>query len=151
MRLTEVIQVEYSLKLSTACHLAKNLYNLANWYIRQDFFNLNNFLTYYDLDFILKTKQAYQSLPSQTSQQILKLVNRNWKSYFRGLEEYKNNFRKFKRRPKIPRYKKKNGEYIAIFTNQQCRIKKGYLHFPKRVNINPILYNPQLPFSFSSF
>ena len=56
-----------------------------------------------------------------------------------------------KKRPKIPRYKKKNGESIVIFTNQQCKIKQGYLHFPKRVNINPILYNPQLPFSFSSF
>ena len=75
MKLTEVIQVEYSNELSKLCHLAKNLYNLANWYVRQDFFNLNNILTYYDLDFILKNKQAYQSLPSQTSQQILKYVN----------------------------------------------------------------------------
>jgi putative transposase len=138
MRLTEVIQVEYSLELSAICHLAKNLYNLANWYIRQDFFNLNNILIYYDLDFILKNKQAYRSLPSQTSQQILKLVNRNWKSYFKGLKEYRLDSRKFKKRPKIPRYKKKNGESVVIFTNQQCKIKQGYLRFPKRVNINPI-------------
>ena len=138
MKLTEVIQVEYSLELSKLCHLAKKLYNLANWYVRQDFFNLNNLLTYYDLDFILKNKQAYQSLPSQTSQQIIKYVNRNWKSYFKGLMEYRLDFRKFKKRPKIPRYKKKNGESVVIFTNQQCRIKQGCLHFPKRVNINPI-------------
>jgi putative transposase len=138
VKLTEVIQVEYSLELSKLCHLAKNLYNLANWYMRQDFFNLNNFLTYYDLNFILKTKQAYQALPSQTAQQILKYVTRNWKSYFRGLKEYKLNFSKFKKRPNIPRYKKKNGESVVIFTNQQCRIKQGYLHFPKRVNINPL-------------
>ena len=59
MRLTEVIQVKHSLELSKLCYLAKNLYNLANWYYRQDFFNLNNLLTYYDLDFILKNKQAY--------------------------------------------------------------------------------------------
>ena len=138
MRLTEVIQIEYSFELSKICHLDKNLYNLASWYVRQDFFNLNSLLTYYDLDFILKNKQAYQNLPSQTSQQILKYVSRNWKSYFRGLEKYKSNFRKFKKRPKIPRYKRKNGESIAIFTNQQCMIKRGYLHFPKRVNITPI-------------
>jgi len=138
VKLTEVIQVDYSLKLSKICHLAKNLYNLANWYVRQDLFNLNNFLTYYDLDFILKYKQAYQSLPSQTAQQVLKYVNRNWKSYFKGLVEYRLDFRKFKKRPKIPRYKKKNGESVVIFTNQQCKIKQGYLYFPKRVNINPI-------------
>jgi putative transposase len=138
VKLTEVIQVSHSKELSKLCHLAKNLYNLANWYVRQDFFNLNNLLSYYDLDFILKNKEAYQSLPSQTSQQISKYVYRNWKSYFRGLEEYKSNFKKFKRKPKIPKYKKKNGESVVIFTNQQCKIKQGYLHFPKRVNIDPI-------------
>ncbi|MFX1377010.1 MAG: RNA-guided endonuclease InsQ/TnpB family protein [Promethearchaeota archaeon] len=138
VRLTEVIQVNYSTELSKLCHLAKNLYNLANWYVRQDFFNLNNLLSYYDLDFILKNKKAYQNLPSQTSQQILKYVNRNWKSYFRGLKEYKNNFKKFKNRPKLPQYKKKNGESVAIFTNQQCKIKQRYLNFPKNVNIKPI-------------
>jgi len=138
VKLTEVIQVDYSLDLSKLCHLAKNLYNLANWYVRQDFFNLNNMLTYYDLDFILKSTQPYQSLPSQTSQQILKYVIRNWKSYFKGLKEYRRDFRKFKKSPKIPQYKKKNGESVVIFTNQQCQIKEGYLHFPKRINITPI-------------
>ena len=138
MRLTEQIQVPFSKELSELCHLAKNLYNLANWYVRQDFFNLDNFLSYYDLDFMLKHKEAYRKLPSQTSQQILKLVNRNWRSYFNALREYNYNFKKFKNKPRIPRYKKKNGESILIFTNQQCRIKEGYLHFPERVNIIPI-------------
>ncbi|MFX1412126.1 MAG: RNA-guided endonuclease InsQ/TnpB family protein [Promethearchaeota archaeon] len=138
MKLTEVIQVEYSFELSKLCHLAKNLHNVANWYVRQDFLTLDNHLTYYDLDFILKRTQAYQNLPSQTAQQILKYVSRNWKSYFRSLEQYRSNFKKFNKKPKIPRYKKKNGESIAIFTNQQCKIKNGYWHFPKRVTLNSI-------------
>ncbi len=138
MRLTEQIQISCSKELSHLCHLAKNLYNLANWYVRQDFFNLNNILNYYDLDFVLKHKEAYRNLPSQTSQQILKYVNRNWKSYFKSLREYRKDYRKFKRRPQIPKYKKKNGESVVIFTNQQCRIKDGYLRFPKKVNLNPI-------------
>jgi len=130
--------VNHSQELSKLCHLTKNLYNLANWYVRQDFFNLNNILTYYDLDFILKNKQAYQSLPSQTSQQILKYVTRNWKSYFRALVEYRKVPKKFRKKPKIPKYKKKNGESVVIFTNQQCKIKNGYLYFPRRTNLNPI-------------
>ncbi|MFX1372213.1 MAG: RNA-guided endonuclease InsQ/TnpB family protein [Promethearchaeota archaeon] len=138
VKLTEVIQINSSSEVSYLCHLAKNLYNLANWYVRQQFFNLTTLLSYYDLDFILKHKQTYQSLPSQTSQQILKYVNRDWKSYFRGLEEYKRNFKKFKKKPKIPRYKKKSGESVVIFTNQQCKIKNGYLYFPKKVNLEPI-------------
>ena len=117
------------------CHLAKNLFNLANWYVRQDLFKLNNFINYYDLDYVLKDKQAYKRLPSQTSQQILKLVNRNWRSYFGALKEYRASPNKFRKKPGIPSYKKKNGESIVVFTNQQCRIKEEYLHFPKKVNL----------------
>jgi len=135
LRLSETIYVNPSDQLSKLCHLAKNLYNLANWYVRQDFFKLNNFLNYYDLDYILKDKQVYRKLPSQTSQQILKLVNRNWRSYFRALEEFRANPKKFKNKPRIPRYKQKKGESIVIFTNQQCRIKEGHLRFPKKVNL----------------
>ncbi|MBA7586389.1 IS607 family transposase ISTvo1 [subsurface metagenome] len=135
MRLSETIYIKPSDQLSKLCHLAKNLYNLANWYVRQDFLKLNNFLNYYDLDYILKDKQVFRKLPSQTSQQILKLVNRNWRSYFRALEEFRANPKKFKNKPRIPRYKKKNGESIVIFTNQQCRIKEGYLFFPKKANL----------------
>jgi putative transposase len=138
MRLTEIIQVDYSKALSVLCHLTKNLYNVANWYVRQDFFNLNNLLSYNDLDFILKYHQAYRALPSQTSQQFLKIVNKNWKSYFKALKAYGRDSKKFKSKPKLPGYKKKNGECIVIFTNQQCRIRDGYLHFPKRVHLEPI-------------
>jgi len=138
MRLTEIIHLRSSEQHSKLCHLAKNLYNLGNWYVRQDFFNLQNVLSYYDLDFMLKYKKAYRNLPSQTSQQILKLLHRNWKSYFKGLKEYRQDGKKFKKKPKIPRYKKKNGESIVIFTSQQCKIKYGSLYFPKRVNLEPI-------------
>ncbi len=138
MRLTEIIHVNPSKHLTKLCHLAKNLYNLGNWYLRQDLFNLNNVLSYYDLDFMLKHQKAYKNLPSQTSQQILKLIIKNWKSYFKANQDYKQNPQKYKKKPKIPKYKKKNGESIVIFTNQQCKVKDGYIHFPKRVNLEPI-------------
>jgi len=138
LRLSETIYINSSALISKLCHSAKNLYNLANWYVRQDFFKLNIFLNYYDLDYILKDKNVYRELPSQSSQQILKLVNRNWRSYFGALKVYRANPNKFKNKPKIPHYKKKNGEFIVIFTNQQCRIKEGYLYFPKKVNLKRI-------------
>ena len=138
MRLTEIIHVNQSKHLTKLCHLAKNLYNLGNWYLRQDLFNLNNVLSYYDLDFMLKHQKTYKNLPSQTSQQILKLIIKNWKSYFKANQGYKQNPQKYKKKPKIPKYKKKNGESIVIFTNQQCKVKDGYIFFPKRVNLEPI-------------
>jgi len=40
---------------------------------------------------MLKEKEHYKKLPSQTAQQILKLVDKNWKSFFRSLENQKKN------------------------------------------------------------
>ena len=138
MRLTEQIQKKRTKNLSHICHLAKNLYNAANFQYRQFFFHLEEFLTYYDLQVIFKSTNVYKALPAQTSQQILLLVIRNWKAYWRALREYRKHHKKFHGRPKPPKYKKKNGESIVIFTNQTARIKNGSIHFPKSTNLKPI-------------
>jgi len=138
MRLTEQIQIKKTANHSYLCHLSKNIYNLANYYVRQEFFYLGNWLRYYDLWYMLKNNEAYKKLPSQTSQQILRLVDKNWKSFFNSLKKSRAQPRKYQSRPRPPKYKKKNGEFVLIFTNQQCRIKEGYLYFPEKVAISPI-------------
>ncbi|KKL60542.1 hypothetical protein LCGC14_2204290, partial [marine sediment metagenome] len=112
---------------------------------KQGYYDNIKFLYYEDVWNLLKFEQVYKDLPAQTSQQILKLLGKNWKSYFGLMREYRKNFkklkgkRKFLPKPKIPKYKKKNGESITIFTNQQCKIRDGYLIFPKKkCNINSI-------------
>jgi putative transposase len=120
------------------CHLAKNLYNEANFQYRQFFFNLGEFINYYDLQVILKDYDCYKQLPAQTSQQILQLVIQNWKSYWSALKEYKIDPSKFLGCPRPPKYKEKNGESICIFTNQNTRLKDGYIHFPKSCHLEPI-------------
>lgn len=138
MQLTEQIQLKPSPEFSYLCHLAKNLYNQANYQYRQFFFNLEQFINYYDLQVILKKYECYTSLPAQTSQQILQLVMQNWKAYWSALKEYKKNPSKFLGRPKPPKYKEKDGECITIFTNQNTKIKDGYIHFPKSCHLPPI-------------
>lgn len=138
MRLTEQIQIKKTFHLSRLCHLSKNLYNAANYYIRQEFFYLGNWLKYNDLWYMLKDKDVYQKLPSQTSQQIFRIVEQNWRSFFISLKKWKAEPRKHLHCPRPPKYKKKNREFTLFFTNQQCRIKEGYLHFPKKVAISPV-------------
>ncbi len=138
MRLTEQIQLKKRGIFSCLCYLSKNLYNLANYYVRQEFFYLGNWLRYYDLWYILKDKETYKKLPSQTAQQILRLLDKNWKSFFNSMKEWNKHQKKYQGRPRPPKYKKKNGEFVVILTNQQCRIKNGYLHFPRKINLSPI-------------
>ncbi|MBA7507406.1 hypothetical protein ES706_06125 [subsurface metagenome] len=57
MRLTEQIQMKKRWDLSCLCYFSKNLYNLANYYIRQELFYLGNWLRYYDLWYMLKDKE----------------------------------------------------------------------------------------------
>ncbi|WP_197051438.1 hypothetical protein [Caloranaerobacter azorensis] len=67
----------------------------------------------------------------QTLQQILKLLDQNWKSFFKSIEEWNNNKDEYLGRSKLPKYKKKNGRNIVIFNNQNCKLKDGYIKFPK--------------------
>ncbi len=81
----------------------------------------------------MKASNNYQRLPSQTAQQTLKILDRNWKSYFSAIKEWQKDKSKFKGEPGIPKYKPKNGEFILVFTNQQVKIEDGFLFFPKKV------------------
>ena len=88
------------------------------------------------MDTILKEEsENYRMLPAQTAQQILKLVDKAWKSFFQALKEWKKQPDKFLDKPNPPHYKKKNGEHILILTNQQCGIKDGKILFPKKASM----------------
>jgi len=115
------------------CFKSKNLYNYSNYVIRQEYIFKHKFTSSYKLDRKLKTENQldYRALPNQTSQQILRLLEKDWKSFFAANEDYKKNPSKYTGKPKLPKYKKKNGRHIGIFTNQQCEIKDGFIKFPK--------------------
>lgn len=135
MQLTEQIYLKPSKEISRLCHLAKNLYNEANFEFRQFFFQLGEYINYYDLQVMLKKADCYKQLPAQTSQQTLNLVIMNWKAYFAALKTYKIHPNKFVGRPHPPNYKEKDGEGIIIFTNQNTRVKDGFIQFPKKTNL----------------
>ena len=134
MKRTEIIYIPPNPTLHYYCHLSKNLYNQATYLIKQSL-KENKLLSYYDLNNMLKDSENYKELPTQSAQQILKIVSRNWKSYFKALKEYTNNPNKFKAKPKPPSFKPKDGIFMLIFTNQQCKIKNNKLRFPKKINL----------------
>lgn len=117
------------------CHRSKNLYNHANFLIRQTFFNNNEYLNYTKLDKLLKadTEYAdYAAMPTaQSAQQTLRLLDKNYKSFFKATKDYSKHKEKYLGKPKLPKYLKKNGKYILVLTNQNCKIKDGYICFLK--------------------
>ncbi len=135
VQLAERVQVRKTPTLSLLCHRAKNLYNLANYYVRQELFYLESVSTYYDLDFILHGQPAYQALPAQTAQQVLRQVAGDWRSFLAACKAYRDDPTKFLGVPRPPRYKSRGGESIAFFTSQQCKIIDGWLRFPRRAGL----------------
>lgn len=132
---TERIWLKTTESISLLTHLSKNLYNEANYIIRQQFFKTGKWTRYIELNRQLKDSQNYKALPAQTAQQTLKLVDKSWKSFFNALKVWKKHPEKFKERPRIPHYKKKNGEFILVFTNQQAKLKHGWLSLPKAIGV----------------
>jgi IS605 OrfB family transposase len=124
------------------CHQSKNLYNEANYLIRQEFFSNGEWMRYYKLWKEIKDLDVFKALPAQTAQQILRLLDKSWKSFFKAMKVWKEHPEKFEEKPGIPKYKKKDGMHVLIFTNQQVRIvrdkKNGklVLSLPKVVGKN---------------
>src|SRR3972149_1406113 len=126
MQLTERHVITNNKEIDKLCFLSKNLYNYVNYILRQSFFKTSTLPREYDITKQLsKEKQAdYIALPSQTSQQIIKLLYKNWKSFFKANKDFKSHPEKYKAKPKLPKFKHKTkGRNIIVFTNQQCRIK----------------------------
>lgn len=116
-------------------HLAKNLYNHANFLVRNEFVKTGKWLRNYELDKILRKDVKYPDyknmMAAQSSQQTLQLLDNNWKSFFKSIKDWSKNKDKYTGKPKLPKYKPKDGRMVFILTNQQVRLKEDLLYFPK--------------------
>ena len=110
------------------CFKSKNLYNRALYEIRQEYINNKKYLNYYDIEKLYKTEKwiDYEALPRKVSQQTLKLLDKNWKSFFALLKSEKVDNKKVK----LPKYLRKNGLFLLVYTTQaisKTELKQGII------------------------
>ncbi|MEH2380892.1 MAG: hypothetical protein V7K27_18735 [Nostoc sp.] len=86
---------------------SKNLWNVANYCIRQSFVYGHGVPSYNSMDKLMQPSLEYKALPAKVAQQVLKSLDQSWKSYFAARAEYKKEPSKFTGFPKIPGYKPK--------------------------------------------
>src|SRR5581483_847860 len=117
--------------IDAAAFKSKNLYNATLYEMRQAFFKYGIYLSYNALDKLMKPHEAYKALPAKVSQQVLMLLDKNWKAFFEALKAYEEDPSKFLGRPKLPKYKQKTeGRNILIYTIQAINkkgLKKGLI------------------------
>ena len=101
------------------CFKSKNLYNQANYRIRQAFIFQQKYLNYNAIQKQLQGEDCYKALPAKVSQQILMVLDNNWKSFYEVMKAYEENPSKFTGRPKLPKYKdKEKGRNLLVYTTQ---------------------------------
>lgn len=112
------------------------LYNYVLYNIRQEIFS-GNYLKEFDLsNKLCKENQFdFRNLPNHVSQQVIKQVFKNIKSWMRLKKDFEKNPSKYgNHRPHLPSYKRGKKQNMVVFTNCDCRIKDdNHIHFVKNV------------------
>lgn len=140
------------LNLKELSHIAKNLYNVATYNVRQYYFQEKEYLKYEQNNVLCKSNENYKLLNSNMSQQILKEVDGSFKSFFGLLKLAKKGKYDF-RSIKLPYYLKKDSFTTMVIGF--VRIKDNVLimpysnaykkeHNPIKINIPPILLDKKI-------
>lgn len=107
------------------CFYSKNVYNQANYLIRQSFIKENKVLSAFDVQKLMQDMDCYKECGSQAAQKTIQLVSKMWKSFFKANKDYQKNSEKYLGRPKIPKYLPKDGRQVYMLKNIQCSLNDG--------------------------
>ena len=119
--------------IDQAAFLSKNLYNAANYLVRQTFIFENRYILYNQMDKLMKHSPDYCALPRKVSQWVLKQRDHDWQAFFAASRAYRETPGVFTGRPKLPNYKHKTeGRNLLTYTNQAIS-RRGL----KRVVVQP--------------
>jgi len=105
--------------IDRAAFASKNLYNAANYELRQCFIVQGVYLSYPEMHQRMKDHAAYKALPAKVAQQVLRGLDKNWQSCFAALEAWRGDPSPFLGRPRLPRYKdQQTGRNLLVYTLQ---------------------------------
>lgn len=106
-------------EIDAAAFASKNLYNAANYIMRQAFIFRGATLDMKALYPEAKLLDAYRGLPRKVCNDVLRQLLRDWKSFQAARKEFEINPSKFLGRPKLPHYKdKESGRNLLVYDIQ---------------------------------
>lgn len=122
-------QSDFYMLIDECCFKSKNLYNYANYIIRQEFIKNGIWIRYNKLFQLVKDSESYKDIGSNVGQGTLRMLDKAWKSFFEGMKGWSKNPSKYLGRPKLPKYLDKNGRYTLSLDSNKVRLKDGYVYF----------------------
>ena len=130
MYLVERPIIKNNKELDELCFKSKNLYNKALYLVRQHYFKTKSYINFFGVNKLMidSKDEDYYALPTGVSNQTLRLLDKNFKSFFTLIKKKRSgNYDKLIR---IPRYLDKEGRYITTFIKQNVSkksLKKGLI------------------------
>ena len=134
------------------CSRSRNLFNKALYIYRQAFtekhenisdyvsiVNNKKFISSYNLITKmreLKDEDYFAMTKNHSASQVIIQVDKMMKSWFASLKAYKKDSSKFRGRPRIPSYKKKDELNCLTYTNIDARLQKdGTINISKKIKL----------------
>lgn len=115
--------------IDSLCFESKNLYNYANYLIRQEFISKQQILTYKEVLQICKNSEPYKNMGSNIGQETLRMLDKAWKSFLVSIKDWSTSPSKYLGKPKLPKYKNKDGRFTSRLDNNKFKIIDGYIYF----------------------
>ena len=127
------------------CFLAKNLFNLTNYEMRQHFFATKGIMSFTDLYHKVSKTDAYYAMPNtKVAKQVIRRIHKSWIGYREAHRDWLKNPSKYLGEPKIPKYKDKlKGRYVLIFPDETVSkplLRKGIV----KLTTSPIKFQSGL-------
>ena len=115
---------EYTM-LREMCQYSNNLYNVAVYTIRQHYFDTQQFLRYEENYPICKENENYGLLQAGVAQQILKMADRSFRSFFGLLQKVKSGDYGSKA-VRLPYYREKDGFLTVPMSREYMKRHNGH-------------------------
>jgi putative transposase len=105
--------------IDQAAFASKNLYNAANYIVRQAYIHEGIYLDDVDVFQCIRDHEAYCALPREVSNDVLRQLDRDWRAFFAARATWRANPRRFLGCPRLPGYKdKQHGRNLLIYDHQ---------------------------------
>ena len=116
MILSETHIIKSNKKLDELTFKTKNLYNKANYMIRQEFITNGHYLSKFETYNIFKDIKEYKVINNtRIARCVLRTLDANWRSFFEANKKWKQHKEFFSGKPHLPNYLDKKGKFTAIF------------------------------------
>lgn len=78
---------------------------------------------------MVKESEPYKDLGSNVGQGTLRILDKAWKSFFEAIKDWSKNPSKYLGRPKLPKYRPKDGRFVLSLDSNKVKLKNGYVYF----------------------